>query len=467
MKISEIAPNAQDTNTLIRELKIRTYNAPDVDAIRKQITPALHDVNDVSIRPDKAVKDDNGRVLRIEKINRISLDFEDLIVRKAVNFALGNPVIRRYNHPDTDTNAKIIEQYLERVLHDNMSLLLDREMATTLATWQEAAEYWYPKEGKEHDKYGFKTKWRLKAVLFSAENGNTLFPKFDSYMDLIALSREYEIKNVNVVNSYFQTFTSDEIVTWRRNGLGAYDEIERIPLKIGKMPIIYGRQKETEFKKIETIRPRLELLLSNNAEVNDYHSGPKILVSGDIEGWGQKGQNNMILQAKEGADAKYLSWDSAPESVKNEINNLLLQMYALTQTPNISFDNIKGMGAVSGLAIKLLFLDAHLKVKDKESIYLPFFQRRQRVICAYVGVFQTNQALTDAAEDFEVDNELDPFMIADEKEKAEITLALNGNQPVKSQLSGVKEYGGDQTEYDQIIAEEKERAMSFVTEPTL
>lgn len=51
--------------------------------------------------------------------------------------------------------------------------------------------------------------------------------------------------------------------------------------------------------------------------------------------------------------------------MKLEIDTLLRMIYTITQTPDISFDTVKGIGAVSGVALKLLFMDAHLKVQDK------------------------------------------------------------------------------------------------------
>src|SRR5690606_10981383 len=115
-----------------------------------------------------------------------------------------------------------------------------------------------------------------------------------------------------------------------------------------------------------------------------------------------------------GSKASYLSWDHAPESVRLEIETLLGQIFSLTQTPNISFDSVKGLGAISGIALKLLFLDAHLKVKNKEETFTEYLQRRNSIILSYAGLLHT--PIQSTAHEMDLDDEIEPYMIEDLKE---------------------------------------------------
>jgi hypothetical protein len=110
-------------------------------------------------------------------------------------------------------------------------------------------------------------------------------------------------------------------------------------------------------------------LLSNFADTNDYHASPKIFVQGKVIGFTRKGEAGAIIEGENGATAQYLAWQNAPESVKLEIETLLRMIYTITQTPDISFDTVKGIGAISGVALQLLFMDAHLKVQDKSEVF--------------------------------------------------------------------------------------------------
>ena len=136
---------------------------------------------------------------------------------------------------------------------------------------------------------------------------------------------------------------------------------------------------------------------------------------------------------------QYVSWQNAPESVKLEIETLLKLIYTITQTPDISFDSVKGIGAVSGIALKLLFMDAHLKVQDKREIFDDYLQRRVNVIKAYIGQF--NQSLKADCDSLLIEPEIVPYMIVDEKEQVEYWMTANGNKALISQEESVEKAG--------------------------
>ena len=82
-------------------------------------------------------------------------------------------------------------------------------------------------------------------------------------------------------------------------------------------------------------------------------------------------------------DAHYMTWDQAPNSVKLEIETLLRLIYTITQTPDISWESVKGLN-VSGVALRLMFMDAHLKVEDKMEVFGEYLQRRYSVVQAFL-----------------------------------------------------------------------------------
>ena len=149
---------------------------------------------------------------------------------------------------------------------------------------------------------------------------------------------------------------------------------------LGKIPVIYTTQGQSEWHDVQGLIERLETLLSNFADTDDYHASPKIFVTGTVRGFAKKGEAGAIIEADQGATAQYLSWAQAPESVRLEIDTILSFIYTLTQTPNISFDNVKGLGAVSGVALEFLFTDAHLKVQDKMEYLDDYLTLRNNII---------------------------------------------------------------------------------------
>jgi SPP1 family phage portal protein len=153
-----------------------------------------------------------------------------------------------------------------------------------------------------------------------------------------------------------------------------------VPNPFKKIPVVYYHQPYTEWHDVERLIERLEIKMSNHADTNDYFDSPIIVAKGTIESFAKKGEAGKIIQAMEGADINYLTWDQAPESTRMEIQNLEKYIYSLTHTPDVSFEQMKGLSQFSGIALKMLFLDAHLKAADKEEIFGIGVQRRYNLL---------------------------------------------------------------------------------------
>ena len=159
---------------------------------------------------------------------------------------------------------------------------------------------------------------------------------------------------------------------------------------IGKIPIVYARQDETEWYRVQNLIESDEELRSNFSDTNKYHASPTVAVKGKIEGFAKKGEAGKVIQMDQNADAKYLEWSQASESVKTEHEMNREDIFALTQTPDISFNNVKALGNLGVAAQKMLFMDAHLKVMDKEEILGEYLQRRINLIVAFLANMNTS-----------------------------------------------------------------------------
>jgi len=486
---------AGDFAAVVNELRNGRLDAsPASQTNAQQYDPKLHDINDPLKRPDKLVvvdKDSNeyGEVktinpnvemttetgFRIERVARIALALQKLIVKRAVAFIFGNAPA--YNSDTEDATEKEMLQRMRRVFAAVKERTINRRVARSLFNSQEVAEYWYPVEqAKPHNLYGFPTKYKFKVAIFSPALGDKLWPYFDESRDLIAFSREFTKKDGDLkTRNYFETYTADAHYLWtcqgdaNGNSTGNWELAEGYPktIPIGKIPIVYASQPQVEWADVENLIDRLERLLSNFADTNDYHASPKIFVQGTVKGFARKGEAGAIIEGEDGATAQYLSWQSAPESVKLEIDTLLRLIYTITQTPDISFDTVKGIGAVSGVALRLLFMDAHLKVQDKSEIFDEYLQRRCNIVSAYLG--QADKKTETAAESLIVQPKITPYIIEDELAKINILQAANGGKQVASQASTVRRLGwadDPEAELAEIQAEEDREASYTEGEPT-
>lgn len=492
-KLSKLLATGDFAATVSELRNGRLQTSPASKTNAAQYDPKAHVINDPIIRPDKMVvvdsqSDNYGEVktvnpnsemaetgYRIERVARIALAIQKLIVKRAVAFTFGNPVT--YTCDTDDEQQKDVLQALMRVFYDVKESTLNRRIARALYSTQEVAELWYPVETpRPHTLYGFSTKYKFKAAIFSPALGDTLWPYFDDARDLVAFSREFSHKDGDLVErNYFETYTDEAHYLWcsqdRAGGkdAGNWEMVEGYPKKnpIGKIPIVYASQPQTEWADVQPLIDRLEKLLSNFADTNDYHASPKIFVRGAIKGFCRKGEAGGIIEGEDGAEASYLSWASAPESVKLEIDTLLRMIYTITQTPDISFDTVKGIGAVSGVALRLLFMDAHLKVQDKAEIFDEYLQRRCNIVKEYIA--QANQKAAAAASELVIKPKITPYIIEDELSKINILQAANGGKQIASRLATIKRLGwADDPEAEEaaIQAEEASDNSYLQGEPT-
>ena len=432
MKIEEILV-ISDIAEKIKQLKIRVNTAPDVAAIEKEYLPAQHKIFDQTERPDKLIKNDDGST-RTEKVARIAIALQKIIVKRAAMFTFGREV--KIESETEDQNSKDVLSAVKKIWSDTKLSFKNRRIARYVFAYTECAEIWYPIEGTEvNSKYGFETKFRLRCQLASPALGDTLYPLFDEYGDLVAFSRELTRQEGDKKVKYFETYTATNIIKWQSADSG-WIELSNVANALKKIPVIYAKQDEVEWVDVQVLIDRLEKLLSNFGDTNDYHASPKIFITGEIKGFARKGEAGGIIEGVLGSKAEYLAWAQAPEAVKLEIETLLKLIYSLTQTPDVSFDSVKGLGNISGVALKLLFLDAHLKVEDKKEIFGEYLQRRVNLLKAFVGMMNTQ--LAEAANLLDIEPEITPYMIDDETAEIEMLSTANGAKPVISQKTSIR-----------------------------
>lgn len=447
----------------------------DISELKKQWGVKEHKVCDKTERKDRTVvyEDPDAPVdqpktfQRLEPVARIPIPFQKAIVGKAVSFLFGNPVtVSAQTKTDKETEAL---QAITRILDDNKADSKNRQIARQLFRSTEVAEIWYPLEGDSHETYGFKTKFRLRMAMFSPWDGSHLFPYFDEFGDMIAFSREYTVTNDEAKQErHFECYTADVIRRWKQIQGADWELYYNKVNIVGKIPVVYAYQEQAEWEDVQYAIERLETLLSNHADTNDYNGSPTVIAEGGILSLGKKGEQGKVLEIEKGGKVEYLSWDHAPESVKMEIDNLFRIIYSFTQTPDISFDSVKGISSISGIALKLLFMDAHLKVMDKREIFDPYLSRRVNLIKAFLSKFSVGDAAI--YNNLQVDTLIKPYLITDEKERLDMLVTASGGKALISQRSAVGLTGlvADQdAEYEQLQKEFEAANTMVIGEPTV
>lgn len=420
--------------------------APNVasDVCIKQFDPTKHGVFDEAIRPKKIVKkasgqkDTKGEPLYTdvqEEVARIAIPFQQIIVERAIGFLLGNPIeITAKGGDDGDLQKKLIAM-IGKIWSKNKLDYRNKDVARKMFSECEVAELWYLVDAEE----GYwgdlsKGKFKPKMRILAESLGDKLYPCFDGTGDMIAFSREYTIINNNKNEIRFDVFTADRTVKYLT--IDGQTTTESIPNQFKKIPVVYYRQDYPDWYIVEAMIERLETGVSNRADSNDYSGAPITVVKGDLKGFASKGEQGKVLQVSDGGDVQYLESTNAPESVKLEWETLREFILSMTQTPDISFSQMKGLGAVSGIALKLMFMDAHMKARNKEGTFGESIQRRINLLMSIIGnVIDTGLGQT--IKTLDLVPVFVPYLPTNEKEEVDI-ISVAKTAGVMSVETGVR-----------------------------
>ncbi|OJX63090.1 phage portal protein [Dysgonomonas sp. 37-18] len=429
--------NIADKIKLIKQA--RKTPIVEVEQLKKDWDPMLHDVMDKTLRPDeiKVISPEEkdtltGKVTKAaitkdEPVNRIPLPLEQDIVNIHTAFTVGN-------EPDLtceteDDKEKELFKVVKTIDRKNKVKYLNKRIVRSWLAETEVAEYWYTVEDKSFWKlilnkvksvFGVKANAtrKFKCAVWSPFRGDTLWPFFDDANDYKGLGREYMIKQADGTTiNYFQFVDDNSVYLWVQNGAD-WSNAPGYPFKhnFKKNPTIYSYREKSLCANIRPIRNRLETIISNYGDCIDYNFFPKLVATGKVIDNNPKAARGGLVELENQGDLKYLSWQQTPEAAKLEIDTLTENAYSLTNTPRISFENLRGMGnAFSGISFKYAFMGAHMAVEMHAETLGEHLQRRYNFLVSAIG--SVNTAYADASETIDIDVQIVPYMIDSTSDK--------------------------------------------------
>ncbi|EGK04725.1 phage portal protein [Dysgonomonas mossii] len=429
--------NIADKIKLIKQA--RKTPIVEVEQLKKDWDPMLHDVMDKNLRPDeiKVISPEErdpltGKVTKMaitkeEPVNRIPLPLEQDIVNIHTAFTVGTEP--NLTCETDDNKEKELFKVVKTIDRKNKVKYLNKRIVRSWLAEQEVAEYWYTVEDKSFWKlilnkvksvFGIKTNAtrKFKCAVWSPFRGDTLWPFFDDANDYKGLGREYMIKQADGTTiNYFQFVDDNSVYLWVQNGAD-WSNAPGYPFKhnFKKNPTIYSYREKSLCAKIRPIRNRLETIISNYGDCIDYNFFPKLVATGKVIGNNPKAARGGLVELENQGDLKYLSWQQTPEAAKLEIDTLTENAYSLTNTPRISFENLQGMGnAFSGVSFKYAFMGAHMAVEMHAETLGEHLQRRYNFLVSAIG--SVNTAYADASETIDIDVQIVPYMIDSTSDK--------------------------------------------------
>lgn len=336
----------------------------DMDVIEaiEEYNPETHKVNK---RKDKQRK--NKEPYRVEKLPRTRQRY---INEVELFFLLGNPIKWKNDVNGTDEAFKAYNEFLQDTrFHTTM-----RQAKRLAGSETESAKIYhiYDDNGKPG----------VKVLVISKSKGYTLRPLFDQYENLIAFGYGYNLKEGDRTIEHFDIETPAYIFRCKKANIGW--EVTPLVNPSGKINVIYYRQDKAWYG-TQPRCDREEHIDSKAADTNNYFADPKLKATADvIQSLAEADTAGEVIQmtSKDNSSVEYLvppEYSSMKDSEKKDLNNSILFD---SFTPDFSFENMKGMGTLSGEALKRAMTLGYIKRDNLKEIYDILVDREKNLILA-------------------------------------------------------------------------------------
>lgn len=363
------------------------------------------------------------KVVRAEKM---IINLQKKIVRTAVSFLFGNPPDITANNPEDETGVEVLRIFKELRMNSKLLKFSETVMSETISPFI----FTISGEGDERE---------INARVMTSKNG-TYTPHFDEYGNLVAFYWEFILKE----DSHLYVFTDTEIHKF--SGKGGYKYRESEVHGFDLIPVVFLEQETPEWWDVKEMIDRLEMIISKLSGSNNFFAFPILKLMGAVNPDGKplidvsKDGKNLLLgyAEKNGqviqSNAEFLKRDPAVDSIKTEVDFLTEFIHSITQTPDLSFENVKGIGNVSGVALELMFMDAINKSVWKRGDYKTVVERILNVIRS--GMKETSPSLK--SEDLTFDIEFNLSLPKDYLEEVKMLTEATAGKPILSQRSAIK-----------------------------
>lgn len=463
-----------DTQSLIKSLKAGSQDAlteiksqtPDYSKIQEYIKEYKN--RDRNLRDSQIGNTQKDKIIDGKQIPavRIPVNFAKKIVTTSAAFEVGKPATLTPSDPNDLYKVVMAVWKVNR-----MDALIQKLLILKKSQTQGAIQFYIKTVeskstsflGKALVKAGLKKGVKeIKAKVLDNDKGR-MTPYFNDQGNMILFMWEYQAKldgkNINFIqvwdekNCYYFDDSKEKM-----------DLVKTLPHGFDRIPIVYVNQEYPEWFDVQEMIDRYETSLSKLGNSNDYAAYPILKTYGKVINLPGRDENGKVINFPievddEGnehhGDAEFLVADNATDSTKLELESLEKLIHYISHTPNISFDNIKGISSLSGIALKLMFLDAMIKASMNEGDNRTMIERMLNIIMSGI-VNTTNTPLKSQVDNLYFEVEFNNILPDDLKEAVDIVSSAVSSG-VMSKRTAV-EYLGMNSDIEQelkLINEEK------------
>lgn len=389
-----------EQNDISGVIELMQNHDDEVEEALKEYNPQTHDVMN---RPNKSRK--NAKEYETEKLPRSRQRY---INEVELFFLLGSPIKWKLTEGDEEAYS-LFTEFLQEQRFDS---LMRKAKRLAGAETESAKLYHIYRNDNTNER-------AVKALVLARSTGYKLRPLFDQYGNLSAFAYGYKLKEQGKTILHWDIQTADSLYYCKKGAIGW--EVEQFPNPTGKINIVYYRQPKA-WSGAERRLNREEMLDSKVGDTNNYFADPIAVATGDvIDSMTDPNRPGKLIQVI-GHESKfeYLNPPQTSETRREEKSDLEKSILFDTFTPDLSFDNLKGLGTLSGSAIKNAMILGFIKRDNLKEIYEEMLDREKNIIIGILKYLYPNKAV--AFDEMKIKHEFtEPFAVDRQSDINQIT----------------------------------------------
>lgn len=339
-----------DRKEVGKAISLMANRDSDIDNALKEYNPQLHEVMK---RPPKDRTGDAP--YETEKLPRTR---ERYINEVELFFLFGQPIL--WHKEDGDDEAfKLFTDYLDETFFNakirQCKRLAGAETISALVT---------------HFRQNEKEEGKMTTDVFvvARSTGYKIRYLFDQYKRLIVFAYGYTLNEGGKNVAHWDILTPDMNYECRKTAIGW--EVNPIPNPSGKINAILFIQPKS-WDGAEARIKRDEMLDSKVADTNNYYADPIAAATADvIDSLPEVDKPGRLIQMpSEKSQFRYIEPPQDSSTRRDEKDNLNRTILFDTFTPDFSFENMKGLGTLSGVAIRNAMILGYIKRANRLEVY--------------------------------------------------------------------------------------------------
>lgn len=342
----------------------------EVDNALNEYNPQTHDVMK---RPNKYRRGDDPYIT--EKLPRTRQRY---INEVELFFLLGNPIVWKKEDGDDDA----YKLFLDFLREQRFDATMRKAKRLAGAETQSAKLYHVYRDEKNNA-------MMVRTVVLARQTGYKLRPMFDQYGNLRAFAYGYTLTERGKNVEHWDIQTPDFLFFCKKATLGWDVQTYENPTK--KINLIYYHQPKAWDGAEPRIR-REEMLDSKAADTNNYFADPIATATADViqSMTSPEAVGKLIQLTSPNSQFGYVNPPQNSEARKAEKQDLNDSILFDTMTPDFSFEKIKGMGTLSGDAIKNAMILGFIKRDNRKEVYEELVDREKNLVLSILSYLYPN-----------------------------------------------------------------------------